>query len=69
MHEGIEPFINRSLIIAVLKGLTSHILDFLARETEAHEIEEEEIMEVIRAHFVLGLLGDISMLIGRQKFR
>ena len=68
-HEGIEPFIDGSFVILVFERLACHVFDLLASKTKAEKVIQEEVMQVVRSHFVFGLLGYLTVLVGRQKFR
>ena len=82
-NKCLEPFLDSLLIVGIRivvadfhtlqlgidKRLLSQHVNLDWTETEAQEVIEEEIVQLVWSHQVFRLLLDVSVLIGRNQFR
>ncbi len=67
-EEGVEPFLDRGLVVDACEGFLRQEKDFGRMGTEAQEMVEEEVVQFVRADQVLCLLFDIAVLVCRDQF-
>ena len=64
VHKGVEPFLDRFGAVSSVEGVERQAVDALGGEAVAQHVVEEEVVELVGAHEVLGLLGDVALGIG-----
>ena len=61
--------LQHGILIKPGKGFAGKEEDFFGSKAASEEIIQEEVVQLIRAHEVLGLLFDVAHLVRRNKFR
>ena len=67
-EEGLHPLQNHLARIAVAEGAEGQHQQFVGGESPADEVVEEEVVQLVGTHQILGLLGDFALLVGGQQF-
>src|SRR2546426_12556258 len=60
-QEGEEPAADVAQGVAPPERVDRHAGDALRAEAEAHEVVQEEVVEIIRSHELLGQLADLTV--------
>ena len=64
--EGGEPLLDDLVVVLAIKGMFGKIENLLRRETVADEVVDEEVVKLVRAYEVFGLLLDVALFVGRR---
>ena len=68
-EEGMEPFLEGGIVVGFPECPLRQEVDLCGGGTEAQEVIEEEIVQLVGVYHILRLLLDISMLVGGNQFR
>ena len=68
-EKGMEPFLEGGIVVGFPECPLRQEVDLRGGGTEAQEVIEEEIVQLVGAYQILRLLLDISMLVGGNQFR
>ena len=64
-----KPFLDSRTVVHPTEGNFGQIENLCRTETKAQEMEEEEIVQLIRPDLVFRFLLDIAVFIGGNQFR
>ena len=66
-QEDLQPALEGLEVVAALEGEGGQIQDSPRAGSAAHEVEEEEVVQLVGADGLFGELGDLPVGVGRQQ--
>ena len=65
--EGLQPLDEGGIVVSLAQGVLRHMEQLGGGEAVAEEVVEIEVVKLVGTHQVLGLLGDVTALVGGKQ--